>query len=119
VGTDRSALPAYLDQPPQNTRARYNVCPTTQVDTIVSENGSRRLVSMRWGLIPNWWSKPLKEMKLATFNARAGFISAAARETSPFPQPFDSSRAADDDPTRIDIDTSVATVVKSWRREII
>jgi putative SOS response-associated peptidase YedK len=28
-------------------------------------------VPMRWGLIPNWWSKPLKEMKLATFNARA------------------------------------------------
>src|SRR5271168_5074675 len=60
-----------LDQPPQNTRARYNVCPTTQIDTVLSEDGKRRLVPMRWGLIPNWWSKPLKEMKLATFNARA------------------------------------------------
>ena len=26
---------------------------------------------MRWGLIPRWWSKPLKEMRVATFNARA------------------------------------------------
>ena len=26
---------------------------------------------MRWGLVPKWWSKPLKEMRLATFNARA------------------------------------------------
>jgi len=25
---------------------------------------------MRWGLIPSWWSKPPKDMKLATFNAR-------------------------------------------------
>jgi len=28
-----------LDQPAQNTRARYNVCPTTQIDTVVSEDG--------------------------------------------------------------------------------
>jgi putative SOS response-associated peptidase YedK len=30
---------------------------------------------MRWGLIPSWWSKPLKEMKLATFNARAETVA--------------------------------------------
>jgi len=24
------------------------------------------------GLIPVWWGKPLKEFKVATFNARAG-----------------------------------------------
>ena len=29
-----------------------------------------RLERMRWDLISSWWSKPLKEMKLATFNAR-------------------------------------------------
>jgi SOS response associated peptidase (SRAP) len=64
-----------LDQPPQNTRARYNVYPTTQIDTVASEDGKRRLVPMRWGLIPNWWRKPLKEMKLATFNARAETVA--------------------------------------------
>jgi putative SOS response-associated peptidase YedK len=45
-----------LDQPARNTRARYNVCPTDQVDTIVGHDGKRELVSMRRGLIPRWWS---------------------------------------------------------------
>ena len=27
--------------------------------------------AMRWGLIPRWWSKTIKEAKIATFNARA------------------------------------------------
>jgi len=30
---------------------------------------------MRWGLVPFWWSKPLKELKLATFNARAETVA--------------------------------------------
>jgi putative SOS response-associated peptidase YedK len=64
-----------LDQPPVNTRARYNVCPTTTIDTILDQDGKRRLERMRWGLIPSWWSKPLKEMKLATFNARAETVA--------------------------------------------
>ena len=34
---------------------------------------------MRWGLFPAWWSKPFKEMKLATFNARAETVA-----TKPF-----------------------------------
>jgi putative SOS response-associated peptidase YedK len=44
-----------LDQPAQNTHARYNVCPTTTIDTIVGRNGTRRLERMRWGLVPSWW----------------------------------------------------------------
>ena len=56
-----------LDQPPVNTRARNNVCPTTTIDTILEQDGKRRLERMRWGLIPSWWSKPLKEMKLAEY----------------------------------------------------
>jgi len=57
-----------LDQPLPNTRARCNVCPTDPIDTIVGRKGKRELMSMRWGLIPSWWSKPIK---LAAFNARA------------------------------------------------
>ena len=34
---------------------------------------------MRWGLIPRWWNKPLKEAKIATFNARVETV-----ETKPF-----------------------------------
>jgi putative SOS response-associated peptidase YedK len=64
-----------LDQPAQNTRARYNVCPTTTIDTVVGQDGNRQLVPMRWGLVPSWWSKPLKELKLATFNARAETVA--------------------------------------------
>ena len=45
------------DQPARNTQARYNVCPTDPVDTIVEGEGKRELVSMRWGLVPRWWSK--------------------------------------------------------------
>jgi putative SOS response-associated peptidase YedK len=30
---------------------------------------------MRWGLVPSWWSKPLEELKLATFNARAETVA--------------------------------------------
>jgi putative SOS response-associated peptidase YedK len=63
------------DQPPRNVRPRYNICPTDPVDVVVSNEGKRTLVPMRWGLIPNWWSKPLKELKAATFNARAETVA--------------------------------------------
>jgi putative SOS response-associated peptidase YedK len=29
---------------------------------------------MRWDIVPYWWSKPLKDMRMATFNARAETI---------------------------------------------
>ena len=64
-----------LDQPPVNTRARYNVCPTTAIDTIVARDGRREIVPMRWGLVPSSWSKSFKELKLATFNARAETVA--------------------------------------------
>jgi putative SOS response-associated peptidase YedK len=43
---------------------------------------------MRWGLVPWWWSKPLKELRMATFNARAETV-----ETKPvFRDAFKRSR---------------------------
>jgi putative SOS response-associated peptidase YedK len=36
--------------------------------------GGRELVSMRWGLIPWWWNKPLKQVP-ASFNARAETVA--------------------------------------------
>jgi putative SOS response-associated peptidase YedK len=68
-----------MDAPPHNLRPRYNVCPTDPVDVVTAEEGKRELVPMRWGLIPRWWSKTIKEAKIATFNARAETI-----ETKPF-----------------------------------
>ena len=38
---------------------------------MTAEDGKRELIPMRWGLAPRWWSKPLKELRVATFNARA------------------------------------------------
>jgi putative SOS response-associated peptidase YedK len=68
-----------LDQPARNAQLRYNVCPTDPVDTIIERDGKRELVSMRWGLIPRWWSKTVKDAKMATFNARVETV-----ETKPF-----------------------------------
>jgi putative SOS response-associated peptidase YedK len=62
--------------PPHNLRPRYNVCPTDPVDTVIEEEGRRELVPMRWGLIPRWWSKTIKDVKMATFNARAETVEA-------------------------------------------
>jgi putative SOS response-associated peptidase YedK len=64
-----------LDQKPRNVQVRYNICPTTDVDVVVSTDGERSIVPMRWGLVPYWWSKPLKDMKMATFNARAESVA--------------------------------------------
>src|SRR4051794_28559475 len=61
--------------PQWNFQPSYNVCPTDQVPVIIQNGDGRRLVLMRWGLVPNWWSKPLKELRMATFNARAETVA--------------------------------------------
>jgi putative SOS response-associated peptidase YedK len=61
--------------PPSNLQPRYNICLTDTIDVVVSGGGERTLVPMRWGLVPGWWKKPLKEMKVATFNARSDTIA--------------------------------------------
>ena len=58
-----------------NFQPRYNICPTTTIDAVIVRDGKRVLEQMRWGLVPSWWSKPLKEMRLATFNARAETVA--------------------------------------------
>lgn len=68
-----------LDRPPHNLQPRYNVCPTDPIDVVTERDGNRDFVRMRWGLVPWWWSKPLKELRAATFNARAETV-----ETKPF-----------------------------------
>jgi putative SOS response-associated peptidase YedK len=77
-----------MDAPPHNLRPRYNVCPTDPVDVVTANEDRRELVTMRWGLVPWWWSKPLKELRMATFNARAETV-----ETKPaFRDAFKRSR---------------------------
>jgi putative SOS response-associated peptidase YedK len=59
----------------QNFQPDFNVCPTDPSDTIVPSDGVRELTQMRWDLIPYWWNKPLKELRLATFNARVETVT--------------------------------------------
>ena len=59
-----------MDVPPHNLRPRCNVCPTDPMDVLTERDGKRELVTML-GPVPWWWSKPLKELRMATFNARA------------------------------------------------
>ncbi len=59
---------------PKNLRARYNVAPTTEVDVVVDRGQGREIVPMRWGLVPAWWKKALKEVP-STFNARAETVA--------------------------------------------
>lgn len=60
---------------PRNLRPRYNVSPTTDIDVVrLNADGQRELVSMRWGLVPSWWKKTLRELP-ATFNARAETVA--------------------------------------------
>ena len=58
-----------------NVQPNFNVCPTDTVDVILRDGDERSVLPMRWGLVPNWWKKPLKEMRVATFNARSDTIS--------------------------------------------
>ena len=58
----------------RNLRARYNIAPTTEVDAVVDRGQGREVASMRWGLVPAWWKKGLKEVP-ATFNARAETVA--------------------------------------------
>jgi putative SOS response-associated peptidase YedK len=67
-----------LDRPRHNLQPRYNVCPTDPIDVVTEQDGKRDLVRMRWGLVPRWWSKPLKELRAATFNARAETVETKA-----------------------------------------
>jgi putative SOS response-associated peptidase YedK len=59
-----------LTQPALNLRPRYNnIAPTTAISVVRPVQGGLELVSMRWGLIPGWWKKTVKEVP-STFNAQ-------------------------------------------------
>jgi putative SOS response-associated peptidase YedK len=60
---------------PSNLEPRYNVCPTDTIDVVIRGGEDRSLIPMRWGLVPTWWKKPLKEMRVATFNARSDSVA--------------------------------------------
>ncbi|MEM6623034.1 MAG: SOS response-associated peptidase [Pseudomonadota bacterium] len=66
LGLRDSALP-----PDAWPEASWNTAPTQSVGVVGLRDGQRAASAARWGLIPPWWSKPLAEFKLTTFNARS------------------------------------------------
>ena len=64
-----------MKAPPHNLPPRYNICPTDPVDVVTEREGVRDFIRMRWGLVPSWWPKPLKELRAATFNARVETVA--------------------------------------------
>jgi putative SOS response-associated peptidase YedK len=60
---------------PHVFQPRYAVDPPATIDAIVVADGKRELISARWGLVPSWWNRPLKDFSHWTFNARAETVA--------------------------------------------
>lgn len=60
-----------LSAPSTPIRQSWNVAPTTINPIFIPQDGGLIGGMARWGLVPEWWKKPLKELKFATFNARS------------------------------------------------
>ena len=60
--------------PAQNLQPNYNVAPTQSVNVIGLRDEGYALRDMRWGLVPRWWKKPLKELP-STINARGETVA--------------------------------------------
>lgn len=52
---------------------RFNVCPTQDVAAVISTDGARRLVPLRWGFVPEWYQRPSGGPLL--INARAETVA--------------------------------------------
>lgn len=55
------AMAALFEAAPANdlpNGPNFNVCPTTHVHTVTSDEGQRRLRPMRWGFLPHWYKSP-------------------------------------------------------------
>ncbi len=57
-----------LEGPPV-LRPRFNIAPQSEAPVILAGEGTRRLVSMRWGLVPSWSKDPASAYRM--INARA------------------------------------------------
>jgi len=74
VSREQAAIEREYDVKVRNPFERvYNAAPTMSLPVIRNiaggESGGREVLSMRWGLIPGWWSQPT--LPTATINARS------------------------------------------------
>ena len=106
--------------PARNLRPRY-IAPTDTVDVVLDRAGDRAFEQMRWGLVPGWWKKALKQVP-ATFNARRGSVTAkpmfrgayrsGRRWRAAIVQPWESIMP---EAERAKIDKKADKVLKGWR----
>jgi len=64
---------AVAPEDPGPPMPRHNICPTQQVPVLVTHEGARQLVFMRWGFVPRWYKHPTDGPLL--INARAETIA--------------------------------------------
>ena len=69
VPVDRLAAEFDLDEVRAELSPNFNVAPTQSVAAVVAEDGSRRLETLRWGLVPSWADDP--EIGSRMINARS------------------------------------------------
>jgi putative SOS response-associated peptidase YedK len=62
-----------IEESPSSLSPSYNIAPTQQVATVLSENGKRKLEMLRWGLIPSWADDP--EIGNRMINARSETVA--------------------------------------------
>jgi putative SOS response-associated peptidase YedK len=70
-----------LDRPAHNLPPNYNGCPTDPIDVVTRQDDKHDFLRMRWGLVPRWRSKPIKELR-ATLNARAETVERRSRSSA-------------------------------------
>lgn len=77
LGLTGLAAPAFDLEP------RYNIAPTQLAPVVLSDLHELRCAMARFGLVPEWFHKPLEELKFATFNAKSEEVMEKASYRGP------------------------------------
>lgn len=72
-----------LSVPASNLEPRYNIAPTQLAPVILSDRHELRCAMARFGLVPEWFNKPLEDLKFATFNAKSEEVTEKASYRGP------------------------------------
>ncbi|WP_282609705.1 SOS response-associated peptidase [Pelagibius sp. Alg239-R121] len=72
-----------LTAPAFDLEPRYNIAPTQLAPVVLSDRHEHRCAMARFGLVPEWFNKPLEELKFATFNAKSEEIMEKASYRGP------------------------------------
>lgn len=72
-----------LEVPAFDLEPRYNIAPTQLAPAVLSDRHELRCAMARFGLVPEWFNKPLEELKFATFNAKSEEVMEKASYRGP------------------------------------